>query len=61
MKAKIRHDAPDDPHDPITTLVCIENSHNKCGGRAVPLDWIDQLAETCRSFNLPIHCDGARL
>ena len=42
-------------------MVCIENSHNNCGGRAVPLDWIEKLAQTCKEFNLPIHCDGARL
>ena len=42
-------------------LVCIENSHNNCGGRAVPLEWIKELSKTCKSFNLPLHCDGARL
>jgi len=61
LRSKIRHGADEDPHYPITSLVCIENSHNNCGGRAVPLDWIEKLAQTCKEFNLPIHCDGARL
>jgi threonine aldolase len=29
VEAAIR---PDDPHDPITRLVCLENTHNRCGG-----------------------------
>ena len=33
---------PDD-HHPITTLVCIENTQNKCGGVALPVQWIDQV------------------
>lgn len=61
LKAKIRHEAPEDPHAPITSLVCIENTQNKCGGRAVPLQWIDQLSQLCKDFRLPLHCDGARL
>ena len=61
MVSLIRHDAPGDPHDPITSLVCIENSHNKCGGGAVSLDWIDKLASVTKKYKLPLHCDGARL
>ena len=61
MKSLIRHGAAHDPHYPFTSLVCIENSHNNCGGRAVPLEWIEELAKTCKALNIPIHCDGARL
>lgn len=50
-----------DPHLPISSLVCIENSHNKCGGRTLPLEWIEKLGKTCKELKLPIHCDGARL
>ena len=34
-----------DPHWPITTLVCIENTHNMKGGKALPSDWIDEVRE----------------
>ena len=34
----------DDPHFPITSLVCIENTHNLKGGRVLPLEWIDQVS-----------------
>ena len=52
---------PRDPHSPITMLVCIENSHNKCGGRAVPMSWLQQVGKACKELKLPLHCDGARL
>ena len=42
-------------------MVAIENTHNKCGGRALPLEWLEQLGKTCKGLGLPIHCDGARL
>jgi len=50
-----------DQHLPVTSLVAIENSHNKCGGAALPLDWLAELGRTCRRLQLPLHCDGARI
>eukprot|EP00095_Tigriopus_kingsejongensis_P007173 maker-scaffold134_size322110-snap-gene-0.10 protein:Tk07173 transcript:maker-scaffold134_size322110-snap-gene-0.10-mRNA-1 annotation:"probable low-specificity l-threonine aldolase 2" len=58
LRSKIR---PDDPHEPQTALVCIENTHNKCGGKVVPVEWIKQVGEACQELNLPLHCDGARI
>lgn len=58
MELKVRSD---DQHHPVTRLVAIENSHNKCGGRALPKQWIADLSSTCRKYNLPLHCDGARI
>jgi len=52
---------PDDCHKPITSLVCIENTHNIMGGRVLPLDWLDELGATCTELRLPVHLDGARL
>jgi threonine aldolase len=40
MKQNIR---PDDDHYPKTSLVCLENTHNMCGGRVVPQNWIDEV------------------
>merc|ERR1712106_820713 len=58
LEAKVRED---DQHLPITTMVAIENTHNKCGGRALPLEWLEQLGKSCKRLGLPLHCDGARL
>ena len=30
---------PDDPHFPITRLICLENTHNRCGGVALSVDY----------------------
>ena len=51
----------DDTHLPITTMVAVENTHNKCGGRPLPLDWLAELGKTCKGLGLPLHCDGARI
>ena len=51
----------EDPHLPRTTLVAIENTHNKCGGRALPLTWLQELGRTCAELGLALHCDGARI
>lgn len=58
LKAHIRSE---DIHDPITKLVCVENTHNRCGGRVLPLQWLDDLSQLCRSHGIPIHMDGARV
>ncbi|XP_065173935.1 uncharacterized protein [Atheta coriaria] len=50
-----------DIHEPITSLIIIENTHNMCGGRVLPLEWIDELATIAKRHNLPVHMDGARL
>ncbi|KAK8753010.1 hypothetical protein OTU49_001990, partial [Cherax quadricarinatus] len=51
----------DDDHWPVTSLVCIENTHNIAGGKVLPLSWLDQLGTTCQELGLPVHMDGARL
>lgn len=45
---------------PRTTLVCIENTHNTCGGRVLPLSWIRELSAVLKEKQLPLHMDGAR-
>ena len=51
----------DDPHLPVTRLVAVENTHNKCGGVALPLPWLQQLGHTCSRLGLKLHCDGGKL
>ncbi|XP_014283446.1 uncharacterized protein [Halyomorpha halys] len=45
---------------PRTTLVCIENTHNSCGGRILPLKWIRELSAVLKDLQIPLHLDGAR-
>ena len=58
LEAKVRED---DPHLPVTGLVAIENTHNKCGGVCLPLTWLEEVGAACKRLGLPLHCDGARL
>ncbi|MGB3768070.1 MAG: low-specificity L-threonine aldolase [Phormidesmis sp.] len=51
---------PQDPHFPRTRLVCVENTHNRSGGRIFPLETIQEIAEVCLQQDLRLHLDGAR-
>ena len=51
----------DNVHMPPTTLVSIENTHNRAGGTIFPLDEIRRVAAVARSHDLRLHLDGARL
>jgi threonine aldolase len=52
---------PADVHHPITKLVILENTHNRCGGVMLPLAYIVQVGELVRTQNLLLHMDGARI
>jgi threonine aldolase len=58
VEAAIR---PDDAHAPITRLVCLENSHNRCGGTVQTPDYTRRLADLAHAHGLRIHLDGARI
>ena len=46
---------------PRTALVCLENTHNRCNGAAVPLDSMRGVAEVARLAGAAVHLDGARI
>jgi threonine aldolase len=52
---------PGDRHHPLTTLVCIENTHNMHGGSVVPLPAMRSIRQLAVARSLPVHLDGARL
>lgn len=58
IKAAIR---ADDPHQPITRLITLENTHNRCGGAVLSAEYTRQVAEFAHSRHLKLHIDGARL
>jgi threonine aldolase len=53
--------APDDPHDPITALVMLENTHSDSMGQPLPADYVDAVAEVAHAGGVPLHVDGARI
>ncbi|KFB52695.1 AGAP003688-PA-like protein [Anopheles sinensis] len=50
-----------DVHEPDTVLVMVENTHNMCGGKVLPLEWLEKLATICREKGAKVHMDGARV
>ncbi len=52
---------PDDPHDPITRLVCLENTHNRCGGTVQSPQYTRDLSGFAHDRGLKVHLDGARI
>ncbi|MCA9246472.1 MAG: PLP-dependent transferase [Planctomycetales bacterium] len=52
---------PSDDHFAQTRLICLENTHNRGGGRIQPLDSVAGICEWAHEHGLLTHLDGARL
>jgi threonine aldolase len=52
---------PDNVHFPRTRLICLENTHNRCGGAALTPAYTDRVVALARSHDLAVHLDGARI
>jgi threonine aldolase len=50
-----------DSHFPPSRLICLENTHNRCGGTYQKPDYFRQVNELAHSHGLKIHLDGARI
>ncbi len=50
-------EAPGSP----ATLVCLENTHNRCGGAALTAGETAAVADVARSHGARVHLDGARI
>ncbi len=51
---------PTDPHEPITGLVTIENTHAHSGARPLTAAYTRAVAEIAHAHGVPLHVDGAR-
>lgn len=58
IEAAIR---PPDYHNPPTTLICLENTHNRGGGTVYPLPTIQAIRKVAEGRGIAMHLDGARL
>jgi threonine aldolase len=52
---------PDNPHFPHSRLIALENTHNRCGGVALPPVYFAAVREIADRHGLKIHLDGARI
>ncbi len=48
-------------HYPVSRLLALENTHNRCGGRALPISYVDAAGALAHARELQLHIDGARL
>ncbi|MFA5011101.1 MAG: low-specificity L-threonine aldolase [Ignavibacteria bacterium] len=46
---------------PKTTLICIENTHNRAGGTIQPLENLKEIYELAKDNGIKLHIDGARI
>ena len=59
--AEAFRDPRQDVHEPITSLVTIENSYNASGGLPLPIAYEESVAAVAHERGVPLHLDGARL
>ena len=48
-------------HMPPTTLICLENTHNRCSGGVLTPDDTKKVADIAHEAGAKVHLDGARL
>jgi len=46
---------------PKISLICLENTHNRRGGRAISLEQMRIMQSIAERYNVPVHLDGARI
>jgi len=59
VEAAIRD--PKNIHFPRTALICLENTHNRCGGAVLSAAQMAEVKRVAERHNLPVHLDGARI
>ena len=58
VEANIR---PTNAHFAQTTLIALENTHNRAGGTIFPIEQIKEISQVAKKHNIKMHLDGARL
>jgi len=58
IEAAIR---PENVHFPRTRLICLENTHNRCGGAALSGEYTKAVGDLAGRHSLKVHLDGARI
>jgi threonine aldolase len=59
LEAAVRD--PSNAHYPLSRLICIENTHNRCSGAVLTPAYIAQVRAVADRHGLAIHMDGARV
>jgi threonine aldolase len=48
-------------HFPKTSLLCLENTHNRCGGAVLTPEYTGAVSNLAHEHDLRVHLDGARI
>jgi threonine aldolase len=51
---------PSDPHEPISGLIALENTHAHSMGQPLTVEYTRQVAAIAHAHGVPLHVDGAR-
>lgn len=52
---------PDDIHQPVSRLIVLENTQNRCGGIPLTAEYTRQVRDLAHTHGLRLHIDGARI
>jgi len=52
---------PESMFFPKTTLLCLENTHNRCGGTVLTPEYTSSVVKLAHQHGLQVHMDGARI
>lgn len=52
---------PRNVHFPRTRLICLENTHNRCNGAPLSIEYTEAVCALARQHGLRVHIDGARI
>jgi len=52
---------PHNPHFPKSRLITVENTHNRCGGSPLTVEYMRSIGKLAREHGLLLHLDGARI
>jgi threonine aldolase len=48
-------------HYPRTALLCLENTHNRCGGTVLTREYTEEVCNLAHTHGLKVYLDGARI
>lgn len=51
----------DDDHSAWPGVICLENTHNRCGGKILAPEYVESVRKFAQQQKVPVHLDGARL
>jgi threonine aldolase len=52
---------PDDNHEPLTSLVMLENTHSDSMAQPLPAEYVSAVGNIAHDKGVPLHVDGARI